>query len=304
MALNNHLEDPYHNPRGIFIRFPAEEQRYKFLDLPYDTLSEDQKLDIYLPRENAEKLPVIIYIHGGGYEMGDRKYGHIHKLIEALEQGYAVASVSYRLSQEQVFPAAVQDVRNALRFLRKHAEEYGLDESRMGIFGESAGGNLAALAAMDPEEPVFDDHIPQPLVGVSAQVAACVDWFGVVDMEKILPQNLENNLRPVRNTPDNCPEARYLGESLIKVNKEWLEKTNPITYIGPRMCPILIEHGTGDFAVPVQQSKMLYRAILEKMGPEKVEFFMLEGAVHEDSRFESDENMAVVWKFFENRLKK
>lgn len=299
---NKHVTDPYHDPRGIFTRFPAEAQPYRFLDIPYDTLSEDQKLDIYLPCEKPGKLPFIVYIHGGGYEMGDRKYGHIHKLIEGLERGYAVASVSYRLSQEKVFPAAVQDVRNALRFLRKHAGEYGLDESRMGIFGESAGGNLAAVAAMDPEEPAFDAHIPESLRGVSAAAAACVDWFGVVDMGKILSQNLENNLRPPRHTPDNCPEARYLGESLSKVDKSWLAKSNPITYISPRMCAMLIEHGTGDFAVPVQQSKMLYHAILEKLGPGKVELFMLEGAVHEDSRFESEENMAIVWKFFERNL--
>lgn len=298
------LDDPYHNPRGSFVRFNSDRIPNKILDIPYDTLSEDQKLDIYLPENAAGKIPVVVYIHGGGFEMGDRKYGHIHKLIEGLDRGYAVVSASYRLSKEKVFPAAVQDVRNAVRFLRRHADEYGLDADRMGLFGESAGGNLAAVLAMDPQEPIFDAHIPEGLKGVSASVAACVDWFGVTDMNVMMEQNIQNNLRPPKFTKDNCPESRYFGRSLSELPEDWINKANPITYVSERMCPMLIEHGTGDFQVPVQQSQMLYHAITEKVDTERAELFMLEGAIHEDSRFERDENMAIVWKFFENRLRK
>lgn len=295
--------DPYHDPHGVFTPLCTEAFPVKYLDLPYDTLSEDQKLDLYLPVRRDGALPVVVYIHGGGFEMGDRKYGHILKLVEALDRGYAVASISYRLSQEAVFPAAVQDVRNGIRYLRAHAGTYGLDPERIGLFGESAGGNLAAIAAMDPREPVFDAHIPAELRGVSAGAAACVDWFGVVDMSVMMEQNRRNNLRPVKFGPDNCPESRYLGQSLLDVPEEWMAKTNPISYIGPGMCPMLIEHGTGDFQVPVQQSQMLYRAIVDKLGGDYAELFLLEGAVHEDPRFEKDDNMAVVWSFFGRHLK-
>lgn len=295
--------DTYHDPHGVFTPLCTDSIRVKYLDLPYDTLSEDQKLDIYLPEQRDGALPVIVYIHGGGFEMGDRKYGHIIKLVEALDRGYAVASISYRLSQEKVFPAAVQDVRNGIRYLRANAAQYGLDPERIGIFGESAGGNLAAIAAMDPREPIFDEHIPAELKGVSAAVAACVDWFGVVDMSVMMEQNRQNNLRPVKFGPDNCPESRYLGQSLLEVPEDWMAKSNPITYISPRMCPMLIEHGTGDFQVPVQQSQMLYHAIVEQVGKERVELFLLEGAIHEDPRFEHDGNMAIVWTFFDHHLK-
>ena len=297
------ITDPYHNPSGRFVLFTSEHITNKYLDIPYDTLSDDQKLDIYLPERIDGKLPLLVYIHGGGFEMGDRKYGHIHKFIEGIDRGYAVASVSYRLSKEKVFPAAVQDVRNAIRFLRKHAEEYGIDEKRIGIFGESAGGNLVSILAMDPQEEIFDAHIPESLKGISAAVTACVNWFGVIDMNVALDQNLENNLRPPKFTKDNCPESRYFGKSLLELPVEWINKANAITYISDRMCPMLIEHGTGDFNVAVQQSQMLYRAIVEKVGQERVELFMLEGAVHEDPRFERDENMAILWTFFDRLLK-
>ncbi|MBS6644924.1 MAG: alpha/beta hydrolase [Clostridiaceae bacterium] len=297
------ITDSYHNPRGTFTRLDTSRFRYKYLDLPYHTESEDQKMDIYLPEQGGKPYPAVVYIHGGGFEMGDRKYGHIAKLTEGLEKGYACVSISYRLSMEKVFPAAVQDVRNGIRYLRKHAEEYGIDPERIGVFGESAGGNLVSLLAMNPEEEVFDANVPEELKGVSAHVAACVDWFGVIEMASVLLQNEENNMKPSHFTPDNCPESRYLGESLLTVPKEWLAKTNPVNYISERMCPILIEHGTGDYQVPVQQSQMLYRAIVEKMGTGRAELFLLEGAVHEDPRFESDENMAAVWAFFNKYLK-
>lgn len=297
------ITDPYHDPRGVFTLFESGHIPNKFLDIPYDTLSEDQKLDIYLPEGAEGMLPVVVYIHGGGFEMGDRKYGHIHKLIESLDRGYAVASVSYRLSQEKVFPAAVQDVRNAIRYLRKHGGEYGLNGEQIGILGESAGGNLVAILAMDPQEPIFDARIPEDLQGVSAAVKCCVDWFGVTDMNVMMEQNIENNIRPPKFTKDNCPESRYFGKSLLELTREWINKANPITYVSERMCPMLIEHGTGDFQVPVQQSQMLYHAIVEKLGKEWVELFMLEGAIHEDPRFERDENMAIVWTFFEKHLR-
>lgn len=295
--------DPYHDPHGVFTLFTSDHIRNKILDIPYDSQSDDQKLDIYFPEQGGDNLPLLVYIHGGGFEMGDRKYGHIHKLIEGIDRGYAVASVSYRLSQEKVFPAAVQDVRNAIRYLRKHAAEYGVDEKRIGIFGESAGGNLVSILAMDPQEEIFDSQIPEELQGVSAAVAACVNWFGVIDMNVLLEQNIQNNLRPPKFTKDNCPESRYFGKSLLELPEAWINKANAITYISDQMCPMLIEHGTGDFQVAVQQSQMLYHAIVERVGKDRVELFMLEGAIHEDPRFERDENMAILWAFFEKHLK-
>jgi acetyl esterase/lipase len=294
--------DPYHDPHGCFTRLDTSRYSVKYLDLPYHTQSEDQKLDLYLPEERTGLLPVVIYIHGGGYEMGDRKYGHIERLLDALQKGYAVASVSYRLSQEQVFPAAVQDVRNGIRYLRKHGPDYGIDPDRMGLLGESAGGNLVALLAMDPQEPVFDADIPEPLQGVSAAVACAVDWFGVVDITKIHEQNRQNNIRQPKFGPENCPESRYIGQSLLEADPAWMAKTNPITYITPQMCPMLIEHGTGDFQVPVQQSQALYHAIVEQLGRERAELFLLEDAIHEDPRFEQPDNMAIVWSFFQRHL--
>ena len=298
-------KDTYHNPRGFFTLLDVSKYPVKYLDIPYDTLSDDQKLDIYLPENRGkELLPAVVYVHGGGFEMGDRKYGHIERILDGLKKGFAVISVSYRLSQEAIFPAAVIDVRNAVRYIRKHGNKYGIDRERIGLLGESAGGNLVALAAMNPKEEVFDAHIPEELRDTSARIAACVDWFGVIDMSCMRQQNEENHLCPPGRTMDLKIEARYMGQDIPEVPADWLAKTNPITYLSENVCPMLIEHGTGDFNVPYQQSVMLYEAIVEKCGKERAELFLLYGAVHEDPAFEQEDNMALVWHFLKRQLQK
>ena len=122
-----------------------ENVKRKFLDISYGTQSEFEKLDLYLPSEGEDPFPVIIFIHGGAWYACDKGDTQIEPYLTLLSEGYALASVNYRLSDEAVFPAGVFDCKAAVRFLKAHAAEYQLDPERMALAGQSAGAYYALM---------------------------------------------------------------------------------------------------------------------------------------------------------------
>lgn len=271
-----------------------------FLDVPYGPLPA-QTMDIFLPDEGDGPFPLFIHIHGGGFAMGDKRDGHVKKLLDSIRLGYAFASVNYRLSDEAVFPAAVLDCRGAVRFLKAHAADYKIDPDRIATIGGSAGGNLSAMLAMNIGNGAFPGE--EGLSAVQSPFIRCaVDWFGPTDFGKMDEQALENGVSFTDHGESYSAESCYMGAPLGTVPQERLAQANPVSYISPAMCPILIEHGTADKLVPFAQSVLLFDAINGKLGPGKASFRALEGADHEDAMFESDENMAVIWKFLKDNL--
>ena len=130
----------------------------KYLDVAYADASEDQKVDIYLPIEwNGEKVPVICWIHGGGFSMGFKRDGSLFDLLPVLLHGYALVSIGYRKSGEARFPANVYDAKAAIPFIRANADKYGLDGSRIAVWGGSAGAWLASFLAATNGNPAFED---------------------------------------------------------------------------------------------------------------------------------------------------
>ncbi|WPO97564.1 alpha/beta hydrolase [Pseudomonas sp. HR96] len=137
-----------------------------------------QTLDLYLPRHPAGRRPLLVYVHGGGWSQGDARtagaFVDFPELLRRLaQQGYAVASVNYRLSPAATFPAPLDDIKDAMAWLHDHARRYGIDPARTALWGSSAGGHLAALAALSP-----DRRYPA--------VKAWVSWFGVFDLAGLL----------------------------------------------------------------------------------------------------------------------
>ncbi len=275
--------------------------RRKWLDLPYASLSPAQKLDIYLPAEGDGPFPVILYIHGGGFAYEDKRRIHLLPFLNGIARGYAVVGVDYRLSGEAVFPAGLQDVKAAIRWLRANRTQYHLDGDRVAACGGSSGGNYAAMICLTDRVTELEDlSLGNPEYPCNVQAA--VDWFGPTDFLKMDAQLDENGYGPGDHAQADSPESMYLGAKLADVPLK-VELANPMTYVHGHMPPLLIQHGRLDILVPVQQS-MIFAAKLEKyVSPDRFEFDIIEGAGHADPLFETGENMARVFSFLDRHLK-
>ena len=275
--------------------------RRKWLDVAYADVSPAQRLDIFLPDEGDGPFPVLLRIHGGAFAYGDKRDIHVLPFLSGLPRGYAVASVNYRLSGEATFPAGIQDVKAAIRWLRAHAADYLLDGRRVVAWGDSSGGNYAAMVCVSAGVGLFDD----PALGNAefpSDVQVGVDWFGPTDFLKMDEQLAESGLVRLADHRDaDSPESLYLGGRITDL-PEKVRMAGPITYLHPQMPPILIQHGRADFVVPVQQSLDLARAIDAVAGPGRYELDIFEGAGHEDPIFESAENLERVFAFIGRHL--
>jgi acetyl esterase/lipase len=273
----------------------------KWLDLAYASQSPAQKLDIYLPNAGEAPFPVILHIHGGGFAIGDKRDIHLLPYLRALQRGYAVVSVNYRMSGEAIFPAAVMDLKAAIRWLRAHAASYLLDSNRLAACGGSAGGNLSAVLALTAGVAELEDQ-SQGSAGFSCEVQAAVDMFGPTDFLKMDEQLAQNGLGPCDHNEAESPESRYLGAPITRI-PEKAALANPMTYIRKDMPPMLIQHGRIDHLVPVQQSICFVKKIKEMASPDRVEFDILENADHGDRLFETEQNMNRVFAFVDRWLK-
>ena len=228
---------------------------------------ERQKLDLFLPKDGTS-LQLIINIHGGAFKMGSKEQG---VPTEYLAQGYAVASINYRLSQHAKFPAQIEDCKAAVRWLRAHSTEYRLDPERFAAWGASAGGHLAAMLGTTGDTKEFDigANLDQ-----SSRMQAVVDYFGPTDFLQMDAHRLPNGQA---HDPANSPESELIGGA-IQENKQKAARANPITYVTPSDPPFLICHGDQDPLVPHHQSELL-EAALRKAGV-PVTFYTVKGAGH------------------------
>ena len=237
-------------------------------DLAYVTNGHmHQKLDLYLPKGN-KKVPLIIFIHGGAFTRGDKKD---QNPAPFLSDGYAFASLNYRLSQDAIFPAQIEDCKAAIRWLRRNAEKYRLDPDRFGAWGTSAGGHLVALLGTTGDTKLFD--VGENLE-FSSRIQAVADWFGPTDFLQMDAHKLPNGMG---HDAPGSPESRLIGGA-IQRNKEKVAAANPITYISPGAPPFLIAHGDADRLVPYQQSVLLAAALKAVEVP--VTFYTVKGGGH------------------------
>ncbi len=273
--------------------------RRKWLDLAYADISPAQRLDIYLPNTGEGPFPVFVYVHGGAFAIGNKGDDQTGPYFLGLDYGYAVVAMNYRLSGEALFPAAVQDVKAAVRWLRAHGDEYDLDVERLALGGQSAGGNLSAVAALSVgafEDPALGN------VGRSSKVQAVIDQFGPTDFLKMDEQLTASGLGLANHAEAESPESRYLGGIVTDI-PDRVRLADPMTYVHKGMPPILIQHGTADDQVPVQQSQEFARAIDEQVGGDRYELQLLEGEGHSTQGFWTRENMDRVFTFLDRYLK-
>ena len=252
-------------------------------DLAYGRDSAAQKLDLYLPATGKPPYPVVVAIHGGGFISGDKADVLIGPVREALGRGYAVVSVNYRLSEEATFPAAIIDVKAAIRWLRAHAGEYQLDPARFAAWGHSAGGTLAALAGTSGGVAALAGPDPQN-ADQSDRLQAVVDWYGPISF---LLTDRDFRVAGIRRTSAEGPQSflsQYLGAPLREVPGE-VKAADPITYVTSDDPPTLIEHGTADGTVPYPQSQRFAKALAAGIGADQVTLRIFSGAGHVDPVF-------------------
>ena len=267
-------------------------------DLDYGGKSNPrQLLDLYLPEQMADKpLPVIVWIHGGAW-LGGSKAGN--PAARFARQGYASASINYRLSQEAKFPAQIHDCKAAIRYLRANAKQHNLDPARIAVWGSSAGGHLVALLGTSGNVKELEGDVGGNLDQSSA-VQAVVDWFGPTDLTMMGKQATADST--MDHDSPKSPESLLIGGA-VQENKEKAARANPITYVvdGRAYPPFLIMHGDKDNLVPHGQSELLHAA-LKRVGAE-VTFRTVEGAGHGGPGFNSPENRKLVDEFIEKHMK-
>jgi acetyl esterase/lipase len=222
-------------------------------------------LDLLVPRGATAPLPLVIWIHGGGWQSGDKS--NRAQATRLLCRGYAVASINYRLSDSGIFPAQIHDVKAAIRFLRAQAPAYGLDGARFAAFGSSAGGHLAALAGTsggvaDLEDPTLGN------AGVSSHVQATIDWYGPTRFPEMDPQLLAQGCPAgsAHHGDADSAESRLLGCTVADAAcAAAAGRADPTNYADAADPPTLLLHGTADCTVPLGQSTLL-RERLESVG--------------------------------------
>ena len=265
--------------------------KHKMVDVEYVAKGHArQKLDLYLPEKDGKNDPLVIWIHGGAWKAGD-KSGNPARIL--VKEGFAVASINYRLSQHAIFPAQIEDCKAAVRWLRSHAKEHEIDPDRFGVWGASAGGHLSALVGTSGgvKELAGSEEV------VSSRVQAVCDFYGPTTILKMNEQAGKSGR--MDHDAENSPESLLIGGK-IQENKGKAQKVDPIEYITKDDPPFLIVHGDRDPLVPLQQSELLHAAL--KKANVKSELHVVNGGGHGGFRSAQEINKKVI-AFFKTELK-
>lgn len=229
---------------------------YRNLSYVAGSHNPNQTLDLILPQtDNAGALPVVLWIHGGGWWGGDKRAVAPVKCL--LRAGFAVATINYRLSDEAKFPAQIYDCKAAVRWLRANANTYHLKTDRIGAWGASAGGHLVALLGASNGVPDLEGKGGNP--NQSSSVQAVCDWYGPSNLV-----TLEEQLRQINGQPLVSKMLSELLGGPVHSNLEKAKAASPLTYVSKNSAAFLIVHGDDDHMVPIAQSEELLQALKGK----------------------------------------
>lgn len=233
-----------------------------------------QQLDVYSPSRSVAakaKLPVYLWIHGGGWRSGSKEA--IHKVEAVITSGkYIVVSVNYRLTDEAIWPAQIHDVKAALRYVRAHAKQWDADPKRIAVGGASAGGHLATMLGVAGPDAKLEGTIGAHL-DVSTKVSAVVDLFG--------PKDLYSKVQQFPGLVGQDSGKNSIGRLLggpIGDHLDAAKSASPLAYVSKGDAPTLTIHGTEDTVVPYAQSTAFEKAYEAVAGP--LIFLTVTGAGH------------------------
>jgi acetyl esterase/lipase len=247
-------------------------------DLEYARVGDvSLKLDLYLPAASEGKPPLFVWVHGGGWRNGSKAMVN-PCVVRLTGDGYATASIDYRLDGLESHPNQIHDCKGAVRWLRAHADDYGYDPDRIAVGGGSAGGHLALLLGLSASVPELEGEVGGNLDQSSA-VLAIVDLFG--------PSDWTSRAASRRGA------GRWRGEML--------KSAGPLTYLDGGDPPVIIIHGDQDQTVPLSQSELLHERY-QQAGLES-SLHVIEGAGHGGLEFSDEERYALIREFLDRHLK-
>lgn len=221
------------------------------------------RFDHYRPLGADAPAPAVVFVHGGGWAQGDPSQAAGNGPHFA-RRGIATIALSYRLAHEAPFPAAVDDVRRGLRWVRANADALGIDPDRLVLLGLSAGAHLAMLVHLTPGLGALEPELPAALRPISERVRGVIGHYGPYDLARRRP------------TPDWDPIGAFLGGRVD--DEEWVRLASPVAHARRAEAPILLIHGTADEIVSHRESERMHAA-LEAAG-KRSELLLLEGAPH------------------------
>lgn len=260
------------------------------LDVPYVQDGHPaQKLDLHIPDGDGPH-PLVVWVHGGAWRAGDKRGGPFRPLVR---EGFAVASINYRLTDAAPHPAQVHDCKAAVRWLRANGRRLNLKTDRIGVWGASAGGHLAAMLGTTGDVAELEGDLGN--AGESSRVQAVCDWFGPGELKSMGHQSGPDSR--IDHDADDSPESLLLGKP-IRDNAGLADAASPLTYVTADDPPFLIMHGTEDKLVPTRQSRDLHAA-LEAAGVDST-LRVIEGAGH---GFRPQEVLPDVVAFFDRTLR-
>ncbi len=241
-----------------------------------------QTLDLYLPTGTKPNklLPLVVFIHGGAWLQGDKTDSP--GLLMA-QHGFALASINYRLTNEAIFPAQIEDCRQAIAYLRKNADKWGIDPSRIGVWGVSAGGHLASLLGTSGSREKPEE-----------QVQAVLNWCGLSDLLTVNEQS--GSRTKIDYEDENGPVAKFLGGRETK-KPELAREASPVTFVSKDDPPFLIVHGDIDDVVPYAQSQELYEKL--KTAGVPCRLITIKGGGH---MFGNEEEYKHAMQFFQSTI--
>lgn len=227
------------------------------------------KMDIWLPREAAGPTPLVLWVHGGAFQLGDRRElpptfapDSVFRLLN--QAGIACATADYRHALEAPFPAQLHDLKAAVRYLREFAAELNIDPERFGAWGESAGGHLVALLGLTGNRQDLEGGLGAQ--GHPSSVSAVVDFYGVSSLADIPPMQRPAGLFPAALTAAVPPGMSLQPEYMLvggSDDRDLLAAASPVSYVTPGAAPFLLLHGDSDGLVPHSQTELLAAALAE-----------------------------------------
>jgi acetyl esterase/lipase len=236
-------------------------------------------LDVYVPRDGTRGAPVLLQIHGGAWVMGNKRQQALPLLLDRAARGWVCVAINYRLAPRATFPDPIVDVKLAIRWIREHAAEHGGDPSFLAVTGGSAGGHLAALAALTPNDPEYQPGFE----AADTRVQACVPFYGVYDFTDRL--GIDAGIVGFLE--------RMVMKTRIDEDRDAFERASPMSRVRPDAPPFFVVHGSHDSLVPVQTARY-FAELLRKTSRSPVAYAEIPFAQHAFEIFHSLRTRHVV----------